>query len=433
MTLSTPRVYPSVATISQCLIVIGGRRSSKELNTVEVVDTKRNATWNLGANMNQPRCGCAAVAVGASRVMAIGGDGSNGTTAEVLQLKLLDYETLIGAVEKELRQVKRESSFFNKRKSKSQRAILKAYLRDLKRKYDDYASSSSWSSQDDGDDIARTFSDELPFYDNGRIVAKKELKESGQARVYKGIMKDKDGNSKPVDVAIKVFKSKRDWDDCKQELITLLKISGHANVMEVLDFWEVPMPAFCMRYVKGGDLRDHLDKKGKITGKNAVKLLQGIAEGLRHLHSNGIVHRDLKSPNILLEKKGNTMNPVVIDLGLGKSAVNSTEDIYQTKGLKGTAHWMAPEMITDRKWSNKSDMFALGVIMWEILTGESPYPGMRFMQILAYVQNKQGRPDYAGQMQKARVSQTHQALVKRLWHTDPSKRPSADEFLKQLH
>ena len=434
MALSTPRVHPALASISHCLIVIGGRSSSSghELATVEVVDTKRNVSWKLGKDMVRPRVGSSAITLRSSHVMVVGGIGSCLDSTEVLKLNLLDYETLINSVEKELQRMKRESSFFNKRKSKPQRADLKAYLRYLKKEQyqDDYlSSSSSYASRDD---IGRGFSGELPVYDNGRIEAKRELKESGQARVYKGIMKGKDGDPKSsTEVAIKVFKSKRDWDDCKQELVTLLKISGHANVMEVLDFWEVPMPAFCMRYVKGGDLRDYLDKKGKFVGKRAVNLLAGIGEGLRHLHRNGIVHRDLKSLNILVEGKANNLTPVVIDLGLGKSVKKATDE-YQTTGFKGTAHWMAPEMIKDGKWSNKTDMYALGVIMWEILTGEWPYPGMKFMQILTYVQNKQGRPDFAGQMKKAKVSESHQAMVHRLWHTDPSKRPSADEFVAAL-
>ena len=110
------------------------------------------------------------------------------------------------------------------------------------------------------------------------------------------------------------------------------------------------MPAFIMRFVAGGDLQDYLDKKGKLSGNHAVRLLKGIGEGLWHLHSNAVVHHDLKSPNILLEGKGSEMPPIVIDLGLGKEMNGAHEDIqFQTRGVMGMAGWMAPEMIAKAK------------------------------------------------------------------------------------
>ena len=207
------------------------------------------------------------------------------------------------------------------------------------------------------------------------------------------------------------------------------------NVMEVLDFFEVPMPAFIMRFVAGGDLRDYLDKKGKFSGKHAVRLLKGIGEGLRHLHSNAIVHRDLKSPNVLLEGKGSEMRPVVIDLGLGKQmdggGAHEQDGQFQTRGVMGTAGWMAPEMIAKAKWSTKTDMYALGIIMWEVLTGAIPYPGRNFTEIIMLVHRENGRPNVR-LLTKAKVPQAQVDLVRSLWQRDPAKRPSADEFLARL-
>jgi len=429
-TLSTPRLYPAVTKVSQCLVVIGGKcDASKELACVEVVDTQRNVVWNM-APLRQARYACTAITLRNSRVVVIGGYSSiTGvfSSMEVLNLVSLPIQTQIAVVERELEQVRRGSSLKSLlgggslKKSKSKSSSLKAFLQDLKERAD--------SQDDDNYDSSSLDGDELPVYDNGRIYAKRQLKDSGQAQVYKGVMEGRDGSKQTV--AIKVFKRKSDWDDCKQELMTLLKISGHPNVMEVWDFYEVPMPAFVMRFVAGGDLRDYLDKKGKLTGKSATRVLRGIAEGLLHLHSNGIVHRDLKSLNVLLEKKGKSITPVVIDLGLGK-AVDPGSDItgeFQTVGYMGTASWMAPEMAAKAKWSTKTDMFALGVIMWEVLTGLMPYPGMGFTEVLTYVVREGGRPDYAGQMDKAKVSKAHQDLVRNLWHKDPSTRPSAEEFL----
>lgn len=440
-TLSTPRVFPAITVVSHCLVVVGGRSDSlAELASVEVVDRKRHTVWKL-PSLPEARCGCTAVTIKQSRIVVVGGyNSATGifSSMQVLNLHTLPIQTQITVVERELLQIRRASSsiksLFGGAKKKNKRGIsksssLKVFLEELKERAGSQDDNDSWQSSLDNDDDV-----ELPSYDCGRIYAKKMLKDSGQAQVYKGIMEDKGGSPKQT-VAIKVFKHRSDWDDCKQELIVLLKMSGHANVMDVLDFYEVPKPAFIMRFVTGGDLRDYLDKKGKLTGKTAMNILHGIGQGLCHLHKNAIVHRDLKSANVVLEKKGKSRTPVLIDLGLGKAVdPDNAMDEFQTVGCLGTACWMAPEMASEGKWSTKTDMYALGVIMWEVLTGDYPYSGMGWgwNQILVYVVRKNGRPDDDGQMNKAKVSKPHQDLVESLWHADPNRRPSAEEFLARL-
>uniref|UniRef100_A0A7S2XPP9 Protein kinase domain-containing protein n=1 Tax=Attheya septentrionalis TaxID=420275 RepID=A0A7S2XPP9_9STRA len=447
--LATPRMYPALSTISHCLVVIGGiHKGEKEhvLESVEIVDTKRDIIWQC-VDLNQPIYGSAAVTLDDSRILLVGGCSNNQkplNSSQILKLEFASYETHIAAVEREIKVLGggKRSSLKKKvfgsgggsisRKNKNVVSKLKAYLKELTKQNGSTrnADYSVDSDVDSGDEIARYFEKGLPSYDSGGIVATKELVNSGQAVVYRGTMRNKEGGKNKQDVAIKVFKNRKDWDDCKQELMSLLKISGHTNVMEVLDFFEVPMPAFVMRYVCGGDLMNHLSKKGKFTGKRAVSLLQGIGEGLRHLHSHAIVHRDLKSANILLEGKGSALRPVLIDLGLGKAVPKSLAEgkQYQTRGFCGTAHGAAPEMISSGMWSTKSDMYALGIIMWEILTGSFPYIDKKgFREVISFV-HANGRPD-AGEMQREKVSQKHQQLVKSLWDKDPAKRPSSDEFL----
>lgn len=89
---------------------------------------------------------------------------------------------------------------------------------------------------------------------------------------------------------------------------------------------------------------------------------------------------------------------------------------------------MAPEMGSSKMWSTKTDMYAVGVIMWEVMTGAVPYPGKTFEQVLRFVIYENGRPDQ-GHLNKAKVSAKHQKLIELLWHANPEKRPSADQFL----
>ena len=93
---------------------------------------------------------------------------------------------------------------------------------------------------------------------------------------------------------------------------------------------------------------------------------------------------------------------------------------------------MAPEMAASAKWSTKTDMYALGVIMWEIFTGAYPFSQMSYDRIVEAVVNRDARPD-DGHMAKAKVSTKHQELIARLWHKDPTQRPSADLFVSLVN
>ena len=266
----------------------------------------------------------------------------------------------------------------------------------------------------------------LPLYDKGRIRATTVLKESGQANVYKATMETNTNEQKVV--AIKVFHNKTDWRECKQELITLLRLPIHPNVMEVMDFYEVPKPAFVMKFVHGGDLRDRL-RKGRLSIPEAGNLLAGIGEGLRHLHSHNIVHRDMKSPNILLEQEGCNVRPVLIDLALGSQITGDATHAI-TSHMAGTPAWMAPEMIQRSEYGTKSDMYAVGIIMWEMLTGKIPFEGTPPMQLVFMIASG-SRPDIDA-LSVAGLSTRQEQLIKDLWSESPNERPDVVTFLSRL-
>ncbi len=186
------------------------------------------------------------------------------------------------------------------------------------------------------------------------------LTESGQAQVYAG-----EKLSTKEKVAIKVFlgAGSSAGSTFRTELRMLLKMPEHPNVISVLDFFEYPRPALITRLIEGGgDMLQHIREKGRMDSGSATTIAAELADGVLHLHRNGIVHRDLKSANVLLRAKPQSkrLTPVIIDLGLGaarrakrKHAPEPTNmnELMQsfahvsvsekTQGVKGTPFWMA--------------------------------------------------------------------------------------------
>lgn len=278
------------------------------------------------------------------------------------------------------------------------------------------------------------------------------IKEGGQGQVYAGLR----GADEPV--AIKVFLDQEGATEAyKTELRNLLKMSLHPNVVEVLDFFEMPAPALVMRLIEGDDLMDYLRSNGPQTEENGRRLTVGIAEGLYHLHRHGIIHRDFKSANIL--RRHDDGSPIIIDLGLG-SVVDRSSKLHGTGGgggaggagiagrtfsfdesvqmfqrtstIRGSFPWMAPEMITSQEWSEKTDVYAFGVIMWEIFSGQTPFvkPGEDINPVHLLVRIASGeRPP----LNDLVVSDELKALMKMCWDGDPRKRPSMRRVMDLLH
>lgn len=144
----------------------------------------------------------------------------------------------------------------------------------------------------------------------------------------------------------------------------------HAGIVQVYDAGEVAgTPYIASEYIKGTSLRGHL-KAERVPGRRAAQICLRVAEALQHAHEMGLVHRDLKPANILLDEAG---IPHVADFGLAK-----TEESEAPEGeLAGTAGYMAPEQAAARtsEIDRRSDVYSLGVILYEMLTGGRPFQG----------------------------------------------------------
>ena len=154
----------------------------------------------------------------------------------------------------------------------------------------------------------------------------------------------------------------------KQELILAREVT-HRNVIRIFDLGQAKGIKFItMEFVEGRDLRAVLRERGKLSPDEAVQIIVQVCRALEAAHAAGVVHRDLKPQNIMLDAKDRVY---VMDFGIAHSL--ETPGMTQTGALMGTPEYMSPEQAKGMKVDARSDLFALGIIFYEMLTGVSPY------------------------------------------------------------
>ena len=155
----------------------------------------------------------------------------------------------------------------------------------------------------------------------------------------------------------------------KQELILARQVT-HKNVIRIFDLGQSEGIKFItMDFVEGQDLRRLLSERGKFPPEQAARVMLQICRALEAAHAEGVIHRDLKPQNILLDGNGRVY---VMDFGIARSAY--LPGMTQTGAIIGTPEYMSPEQARGERLTERSDLFSLGVIFYELLTGKSPYP-----------------------------------------------------------
>src|SRR5271156_212896 len=157
-------------------------------------------------------------------------------------------------------------------------------------------------------------------------------------------------------------------DRFKQELILATQVT-HRNVVRIYDLGEAEGIKFItMEYVEGEDLAAVLHQRTKLPPHEAVNIIEQVCRALEAAHSVGVIHRDLKPQNIMCEKGGRIL---VMDFGLAKTLEG--ERMTQTGAMVGTLEYMSPEQALAHNLDQRSDIFSLGLIFYELLTGQTPF------------------------------------------------------------
>lgn len=257
---------------------------------------------------------------------------------------------------------------------------------------------------------------EIPF---GELVFDRKLSEGGYGIVHKGRWKH-------TVVAIKEIKREIIEQDKLEEFkneCAVMEVIRHPNIVLFLGSCTVaPNLCIILEYCSRGSLWSLLhDLSIKMTWEYRKKFALDIAKGVYYLHTSRmpILHRDLKSLNILLD---HALTAKLADFGWTRiKAKVMTSKI-------GTYQWMAPEVIKGFKYTEKADVFSFGIILWELATRKPPYYGIDGQVVSQRVVKENLRP----KISERDAPGPFLELMRRCWHEDPERRPNFGEIIRDL-
>jgi WD40 repeat protein len=216
----------------------------------------------------------------------------------------------------------------------------------------------------------------------GTVIKSYELKdligEGGFGAVYRA-----DQQFVGREVAIKIilpqYANRPDFIRRFETEAQLIARLEHPHIVPLYDYWREPDGAYLvMRWLRGGSVQDFIERHGKWELQAASQLLQQIAEALAVAHRQGIIHRDLKPENILLDEIGNAY---LSDFGIAKD-LSGTTSITQNNAIVGSPAYVSPEQIRGETVTAQADIYALGIVLYEMLTGQRPYQDLTPVTLL---------------------------------------------------
>lgn len=208
-----------------------------------------------------------------------------------------------------------------------------------------------------------------------------------------------------------------------QQEVMMLATLKHPNIVRFIGACRKPM-VWCIvtEYAKGGSVRQFLMKRQNrsVPLKLAIRQALDVARGMAYVHGLGLIHRDLKSDNLLIFADKSIK---IADFGVARIEV-------QTEGMTpetGTYRWMAPEMIQHRPYTQKVDVYSFGIVLWELITGMLPFQNMTAVQAAFAVVNKGVRPIIPGDCLPILGE-----IMTRCWDANPDVRPPFTEVVTML-
>lgn len=246
------------------------------------------------------------------------------------------------------------------------------------------------------------------------------------------------------EVALKVLtpKAAEDPEQAERFLREARAASGleHPRIVEITDFGSTDdgLPFLAMEYLAGEDLAACLARTRRLAWPRARALMLEVLDGLACAHAHGVVHRDLKPENIFLardSREDGATSVKLVDFGIAKLLTEPTADRLTNDGhILGTPHYMSPEQAVGKHVDARSDLYACGVLLFEMLTGQLPFSDGSTMAILSR-QITQAPPTLASAAQDLElpVLPELEVVIARALHKDPEQRyATAEEFAEAI-
>ncbi len=259
----------------------------------------------------------------------------------------------------------------------------------------------------------------------GRYQIIEELGRGGMGRVYKVLDKDIDEK-----IALKLLNPEVAADEkiikrFQNELKFARKIT-HKNVCKMYHLAKKEeTPYITMEYVPGEDLKSLVKRKEKLATEEAISIAKQVCEGLVEAHELGVVHRDLKPQNIIIDDKGRAK---IMDFGISRSL--ETKGVTEAGVIIGTPEYMSPEQVEGKEVGKRSDIYSVGVILYEMVTGKIPFEGGTALSIA--LKHKSEIPQEPWQINAQIPENLSRVILKCMEKAKEKRHEGASELLSEL-
>lgn len=254
------------------------------------------------------------------------------------------------------------------------------------------------------------------------------LGEGGMGRVYHAYDRELDRH-----VALKLIRESISSEPVilerfKREIQLASKIT-HKNILRIYDLGDIDGTKYVsMNFVRGKDLHKIIKREGALPLKRTIAILEQLCQGLKAAHDEGVLHRDLKPQNIMIDEKENAF---ITDFGLARSLDNESSQALTATGMvPGTPMYMSPEQIKGEGLDRRSDIYSLGLILYEMVTGTFPFPAPS--NYASLIRRTQERPENPRKI-KTDIPKYLAAVVMKCLENDPDLRyQDTSEILNDL-
>jgi serine/threonine protein kinase len=209
----------------------------------------------------------------------------------------------------------------------------------------------------------------------------------------------------------------------------------HVNIVPIYEYGEQGQLAYLvMPHITGGSLRQVLEKRGRLSLNEAVSILEQAASALDYAHARGIIHRDLKPGNMLFHSDGRIL---LVDFGLAKMLKEPTEAEQETATaltnagtILGTPEYLSPEQAVGKAVDSRTDIYSLGVVLFQMLTGRVPFTGAT--PVMTVIQHTMSTPPSVSQLNPTIPRQVEDVILKALAKSPEQRYATAGDFVRAL-